>query len=260
MYFLRVSLSTCGFCPKRPYRIEFGQEWYRYRSNEELKMTLKPKRLALGPFAVVVGLLMAPQLWGQVNVDVGGFRVQADQSGNRSFAGQSVSLTVPDGGSSFIFSGSVRPFVIGFIPVVGGGGAGVVSSLLLPHMVTETTAISPVRQALNQIERGAAPPLVLDGSSRLGFEEFQDEQIDRMPVGSTSTAEQGDISVAEIRRQHARQDQKQERVVLSLLKQAREAKAKGKLNVAKIYYRIAVRSARGDRKSQILDQLRSLAE
>ena len=223
-------------------------------------MTSKTDRLALGSLVVVVALLATPQSWGQVNVDVGGFRIQADQGGNRSFAGQSVSLTVPNGGTGFIFSGSVRPFVIGFIPVVGGGGAGVVSSLPLPYMVPETTAISPVRQALDQIQSGAAPPLVLDGSSTLGPDALQREKMDRAPVGQTSTAERGDISVAEIRRQHARQDQKQERVVSSLLKQAREAKAKGKPNVAKIYYQMAARRARGDRKSEILDRMRSLAD
>jgi len=209
---------------------------------------------------VIAVLFAATHVHGQVNIGVGGVRLQADQSGSRSLVGQSASLTVPNGGSGQIFSGSVRPFVIGFIPVVGGGGVGIVGGLPIPYVVSEPTFISPVRQALDQIESGAAPPLVLDGSFSSRSDETRSPVETRLPAGPISSAEQGDISVKEIRHQLARQDRAREKEVAALLAQASKAQAKGKPAVAKIYYQMAARRTQGGRNRDILARIRSLDE
>ena len=49
----------------------------------------------------------------------GGMRLFAEQGSRRSFTSQTPTVVVPQGGTGAIFSGSLRPFVVGVVPVVG---------------------------------------------------------------------------------------------------------------------------------------------
>lgn len=49
------------------------------------------------------------------------FGLSASQGSSTTLGGDSMSITVPNGGSGFIQSGTFRPFVTGIVPVLGGG-------------------------------------------------------------------------------------------------------------------------------------------
>ncbi len=49
------------------------------------------------------------------------FGIHASQGSSTTLGGDSMSITVPNGGSGFIQSGTFRPFVTGIVPVLGGG-------------------------------------------------------------------------------------------------------------------------------------------
>ena len=196
----------------------------------------------------------------QATITVPGISISADQGGNRSMVMQAPSLTVMNGGTGMMFSGSIRPFVIGVVPIVGGGVAPVIGNLP-PELAYPSTAprISPVREALDRIDAGLAPPLRL-GSA--GSTESKRGQVSR-PRGrnnarsAASTAEHGDISIAEIRRRQAQEDRSRQREVDALVERAVGAQAAGRFKTAAIYYQMAARRATGEQKQKLLKKLKS---
>jgi hypothetical protein len=80
----------------------------------------------------------------------------------------------------------------------------------------------------------------------------------RSASAAGSTANHGDISVAEIRRQQQRENAAREQAILVKIEQARGYEQAGKPGVAKIYYQQAAAEADGEMKAKLLAKIRSL--
>jgi hypothetical protein len=75
-----------------------------------------------------------------------------------------------------------------------------------------------------------------------------------------STANHGDLSVAEIRRQQAAQDAARLEEIQVRIEKAQGLEEAGKPGLAKIYYQQAATRADGELKKQLLEKVRSLGE
>ncbi len=217
-----------------------------------------------------------------------GFNGLAGQGSNRSHTVTAPTIVIPNGGSGYLFSGSMVPFVTGVIPVVGNAPMGpmmpVVPQAQMPVMPQAQSSVSPLaerlarlqqeQQAAEQAAADAAPaaglnpapavpardeaPLVLRGGGN------PDAPANSRPATSgsavSSSANHGDISVAEIRRQQAQQDAARQEEIQVRIEKARGCEEAGKPGLAKIYYQQAVSRAEGELKQQLLDKLRSLGD
>jgi hypothetical protein len=161
----------------------------------------------------------------------GGFSIRfaAGQGASRSLVSQGASVTVPNGGVGWVADSVLRPFVTGIVPVVGAVGRSPVLERLsrmreLSQPSSAASSAGGQRQDRRSVHRGEQPSF-----SR--------------PAAERSTAEQGDLSVAEIRDQLAADDEAKEREVRSLLTRARQLEQAGKPGVARIYYQQAASRA-----------------
>jgi hypothetical protein len=163
---------------------------------------------------------------------------------SRSIAMDSASLTVPNGGVGMIQDATLRPFVTGFEPVVG------------------QYATSPVAERLMRTGAGENPTSTTTaaaGDSNNGSRSGPPQR--RV---TASSAEQGDISVNEIRKQketsRAAEQQKQEQELTWLIADAVDAERNGRFGAARVRYRQAAARADGDAKQELLRRLRALEE
>jgi hypothetical protein len=207
-----------------------------------------------------------------------GFNMLAGQGSTRSNTVTAPTIVIPNGGTGSIFSGSIRPFVTGVIPVVGNAPYGP----MMPMMpMAPQPSISPLAQRVAQLQQqqaatqaaaGAAPalapavppalpardadPLVIKG----GQVEAQADRPAAPAAASDSTANHGDLSVAEIRRQQAEQDSARLEEIQVRVEKAKGLEEAGKPGLAKIYYQQAATRADGELKKQLLEKIRSLGE
>jgi hypothetical protein len=162
----------------------------------------------------------------------------AGQGSSSTFSGQTPMLTVMNGGTGAFFDQTVRPFVTGVIPVVGG----------------EPPAFNSVLQ---------------ERLSRLQAGESAGEHKQPASAGSggratngPSSAERGELSIAEIKASKAAAGSAEGAAAVAeievLLEKARGAIADGKPGVAKIHLQMAARRARGERQAAILKQVEQL--
>lgn len=186
------------------------------------------------------------------------FGLTGGQSSSRTFGAQSASVMVPNGGSGFFASGSLRPFVTGVIPVVG---ARAVSPLELS--LQQLQQLSPAQRADRLKPRAEAPApeataQAATASLRLGPSRETDAGSVAAP--SASTAERGDLSLAEIRRARQAELAQQDRALAELVDKARGAEQSGKRTTARIYYEQAARRAQGDAKRELEEKIRALRQ
>jgi hypothetical protein len=185
-----------------------------------------------------------------------GFNLLGGQGSTRSNTVTAPTIVVPNGGSGSIFSGSVRPFVTGVIPVVGNAPFGP-----MPPMLPQS-AVSPVaaRVAQLQQQQAATQAAVDAGLAPVPAAPAAIVADAARPVtpATASTANHGDLSVAEIRRQQAVEDAALLEEIQVRLEKARGCEEAGNLGLAKIYYQQAATRARGELKQQLLDKLRAL--
>jgi hypothetical protein len=80
----------------------------------------------------------------------------------------------------------------------------------------------------------------------------------KLPAGQSSSAERPAPSVAEARRLHAAEQASESEEAKAWIERARHAESVGKPNVAKVYYRMAARSATGPLREQIQKRLTEL--
>lgn len=194
-----------------------------------------------------------------------GFNVNAIQGSSRSASSITPSVTVPNGGTGSIFSGSQTPFVTGVIPVVGGYGFHVPTPYF-PVMKPRVT--SPLRGKIQQYYDGLArqaagsPPSY--SSALLRSEDLAPgERLNaKLTASSDSTAASGDLSVAEIKRRRelrlAAEDKVMQREIAALVERARGAEEAGKTGAARIYLQQAISRAEGKLRSQLAEKLKSL--
>lgn len=189
------------------------------------------------------------------------FNFAAGQGSRRSLVSQTPSVTVQNGGSGAIFDGTVRPFVTGVIPVVGG-----ISGRVPPTGYAATrqyatpsgpTLYDRYQNYMAQKAAGTLP----DTAPNLS--EAAKREIE-MASGLTSTAGHGDISVADIKRNRelARiaEEEAVEREVAALLAKAEGARSARKFGLAKVYYQQAAARAEEPLKAKIKAQIAGLAE
>lgn len=209
-----------------------------------------------------------------------GFNMAAGQGSNRSNTVTAPTIVIPNGGSGYLFSGSMVPFVTGVIPVVGNAPMGP----MMPVVPQTQASVSPLaeriaqlrqqQQAAEQEAAEAAPAaalnpapaapardqalLVLRGGRDPGGAAAKPPVISA--AAASSSANHGDISVAEIRRQQAQQDAARQEEIQVRIEKARGCEEAGKPGLAKIYYQQAASRADGELKQQLLDKIRSLGD
>ena len=162
----------------------------------------------------------------------------AGQGSDSFLGGQSASVTVPNGGMGFISDTTQRPFVLGIVPVVGA------------------EPVSPVKQALARLREQGGTLNAERGVRRA--ESSAKLQPARRAL--QSTADRGDLSVAEIRALQAAEEAETAGEFDAALARARDSEAAGNLGLARIYYRHALRHASGAHKAEINAKIRTLSE
>lgn len=187
----------------------------------------------------------------------GGFRLTAEQGSSSSMSSQSPSVTVMNGGTGYFSDTTIRPFVTGLVPVVGN----MPSAPPIPLM--RGNNINPVLERLGRLEAegGLAPP-----AAARPAEEAEAKKDAPLILGggaagrAASSAERGDLSVAEIKARRAADAPDHPSEVNALLAKAEAAAADGKPGVARIYLQMAARRATSDQQNEIQARLRDLIE
>ncbi len=209
----------------------------------------------------------------------GGFLGNFSQGSRRSFTSVTPSVTVPNGGTGMIMDTSVSPFVMGYVPVVGGYPMIVAPPPIQP-MIPPAPYIPPgpvsghpgVLQALQNVSEGSPPkpdaaiaamPKREDGEFTLvapnsGSVSAVDAATDRLASSQGSSAGRPVMGVAEAKRLREAEATQHDAEAQQFLERGRHAQADGKLSLARTYYRMAVRRASPDLRKEILDLLATL--
>jgi hypothetical protein len=169
------------------------------------------------------------------------------QGSSRSFVMETPMVVVPNGGQGTIIDATQRPFVTGFIPVVGGYGPGP------GYGLPSAPAVSPLFERIQRLNAEGALRRQTAQQADVGVGARQDNQPLALGAGASqaaSSAERGDLSVAEIRRQQAAEGDAADAELAAWIERARGAEAAGKRNVARIYYRMAASRATGDLRKE----------
>lgn len=168
----------------------------------------------------------------------GFFNLAAGQGANSTFVSQTPNVTIPNGGNGYFIDGTFRPFVTSIIPVVG-----------------ENSDPSPLRERLRRLKAGVENTSPSPGNEPATAEAGGGGGNNS---GRASTAERGALSVAALKAQAAAAENAVDEELAEILEKAKGAEAAGKPNVARIYYQMAARRARGDQQREILTHLETL--
>lgn len=207
-----------------------------------------------------------------------GFNMLAGQGSTRSNTVTAPTIVIPNGGTGSMFSGSIRPFVTGVIPVVGNAQFGPMMPMMTPQPSFSPLAgrVAQLQQQQAATQSAASPgphpapavqpampardagPLVIKGGQAEAKAAAGRPAVSAPAVGST--ANHGDLSVAEIRRQQGAQDAVRTAEIQSRIEKARGLEEAGKSGLAKIYYQQAATRADGELKKQLLEKIRALGE
>lgn len=184
-----------------------------------------------------------------------GFGFSAAQGADRSSTSSTPFLTMPNGGVGSLFSGEIRPFVTGVVPVVGEGG-----------VVVRT---DPLTERLRRMREGETPGVRTTTGRAMTREPIASEprNASESPSASvtsngdatsTSTAAHGDLSVREIRRRRDAADDGAATELEDLVARGAAAEADGRPRIARIYYQQALRRATGETAAELKKRLAGL--
>lgn len=170
------------------------------------------------------------------------------------------SVTMMNGVPGSIRDVTLRPFVVGLVPVVG-------DYPLYPMLPTYSAAppvlISPLAGRLERLEfeqsHGRAPQASVE-EERVDAGEGEMPAPAITPSSHTSTAERGDVSVAEIRREQAARQSAKQREVQQLIEEAQVAQRSGQLAIARVRYKQAAAKADGEQRRQLLELAQRLKD
>ena len=191
------------------------------------------------------------------------FNFFSGQGSTRSNVTQAPVIVIPNGGSGTVSDTSQVPFVTGVIPVVGSPNMQAITGYGLPLSQPQ----SVVQQKLQQLkyEQIREATQKVNPNDRESARNNQAPSSVRLGAGSTSggpsSADRGDLSVAEIRRQQqsgGSTDSAGDSELSAWVERARGAEDAGKNNVALIYYKMAARRASGEQKKQLIEKIRQL--
>jgi hypothetical protein len=175
----------------------------------------------------------------------GFFSLTAGQGSSRSFSSQAPSVTVMNGQTGFFSDTVQRPFVTSVIPVVGIPVAPPIGAHL-------PRGGSVLEERLQRLQSEGAIPATPPATAPAP------------PVAAArSTAEHGDVSVAEIKARQAAEAASREAAgqseIAALLEKAAGAQADGKPSLAKLYLQMAARRTSGQQQRDIQAAIERLA-
>jgi len=218
----------------------------------------------------------------------GFFNFFANQGYRQSFTSQAPSVTLFNGQRGFFSDTSQSPFVIGQIPVVGGFPVVPYAVPVMPHPGFSMSApagvlpatnprnprVQAMRQQLAQRRQPAAadlggmarnPPAAADAqagdlnlAAPRGVAAQAGSAQRKLAAAQASSAGRAVPSVAEARRLHRSEQNAQNDEARVLLERGLTAEEDGKANVAKIYYRMALKRAAGQLQQQVQARLDAL--
>lgn len=180
----------------------------------------------------------------------GNLNIFGDTGYNASSSSMSPSVTVQNGGTGAIFSGQQRPFVTGFVPLVGAFSPGVGYTQMQPRYT------SPLVERLARIQEhhAQAPPQNDDAPPvRIAAEAAP------APARSVaSSAERGEQSMSAIRAQNQAAAAVRLAEVEELIAAAQRREAAGQPVQALLDYQRAVKRADGELKQKIQAKIAEL--
>jgi len=194
---------------------------------------------------------------GGVNGFFGG---NFSQGLRRSFVSRTPSVTLGNGLPGYVSDSSWSPFVISYVPVVGGFPTlGAVHPVPPPpaRAGPSSLADNPAVVRTRTGQDGLTSTGGRKGSATAG-DVLLDESARKLAAARASSAGRPAVSVDQARRLYAREQLEQRREVLVYLERARGAENAGKANVARVYYQMAYRRASGGLRDQIRTRLKAL--
>lgn len=172
------------------------------------------------------------------------FGISLGQGSSRSISTTTPTVVVPNGGTAMLFDGSLRPFVTGFVPVVGSAGIGFPAPTPIPPAWTRSYV--------------PGQPIPSDAENRRLGRQAAAAANQPSPKHQPSSAEHGDISVAEIRRRQLAEDAALEAEYMAILTAARVAEEAGDLQTALSQYDDLRRQLDKKDRTAVEDHIRSL--
>ncbi|MGB9690083.1 hypothetical protein [Thermogutta sp.] len=214
---------------------------------------------------------------------------QWSQGYRRSFTGQALRITLPDGSWGTVADQAYTPFVIGFFPVVGdyagysaiGPGLPVLAApfppLVTPGILPPPAGISEKAVAAPKPREKNSTPHENEAQSQAGppdqISSLQDKNglvLSGKDAKSSSTqASSGEVSasaervvygVDEARRRREQELARENEIAQSYLSRAETALQSGKPEIAKTYLRLAQQHASGSLRDHILNKLQALEQ
>jgi hypothetical protein len=216
------------------------------------------------------------------NGSSGFFNGNFSQGSRQSFVSQAPCVTVTNGMPGYIAAGTLAPFVVSYVPVVGGFPT--IPAVFLPEpeplaaFDSSDVGADALRQALRQAatrpkkispkDLADAAPVVnndhradptLGGAETKGrTADAADSAVRRLALAQESTAGRPAPSVQEAKRLRAREEASQQAEARVYFERGLSAEEAGKLGAAKAYYQMAARRAAGDFQREILQRIESL--
>ena len=187
------------------------------------------------------------------------FNFFSGQGSTRSSVTQAPVVVIPNGGQGTVSDTSQVPFVTGVIPVVGAPNMQAITGYGLPLAPQQ----SIVQQRLQQLKYERIREAAQRSNGQAATERNEVRRVQTsvsLPNNGPSSADRGDLSVAEIRRQQATggTSDTQDGEIAGWIERARGAESSGKANVALIYYKMAARRASGEQKQALIQKIREL--
>lgn len=197
------------------------------------------------------------------------FLMAMGQGSTRTFTGVAPSVTVPNGYGGSIFSGSLRPFVTGWVPVVGQGWS--VEPVIPmrpgfegPPPRQEGTAYLSRSQQLEQLTKSELETEATEPTVAANAASKEPDLILGSPAARPATPRkdnpppQAGDSLAAIRQQLAVQDRASLAEAYELIIEGQKAELAGKKVVAAIFYRQAANRCEGELRVQLLKRYEQL--
>ena len=180
------------------------------------------------------------------------FNFNFAQGSSRSFTSTTPVLTLTDGVPGSIFSGRMRPFVTGVVPIAGFGGRPAQPNFMSPGSATRMV---PQRSLANRL---------MESRLRRAAEAQEEKHNEPPPpVVEEPTPVLATAALPPTRSQRAAQRKarhaQQSAQLKSYISKAEAAERKGKLGVAKIYFRMAAKQATGDLRTELLQRLKAVS-
>ncbi|MDP6554168.1 MAG: hypothetical protein QGF59_32285 [Pirellulaceae bacterium] len=192
------------------------------------------------------------------------FNLTAAQGSNRTITSTTPSVTLSNGAVGSVRDVQMRPFVVGLIPVVGSPpGFGVSPPMLISPLKERLARLrdEQTRQTQRKVAPDASPSNDTVGTPDLvlgAAKKSAGLTLGSRAGKSASTAERGDISVAEIRRRQAARAEAEADDLDRMIEEAKAAELVGRFGAARVRYRQAAAHATGDLRRGLLEKLETI--